>query len=144
MNERLTGQCLCGAVTVSMVPARPEIHACHCAMCRRWTGSAFLEIDAAPGTLKVEGPVRVFRSSDWAERANCGTCGAPLWWCYSDPKSEFRAVSAGLFDETGYALTKEIYIDRKPGGFAFAGDHLRLTEAEVLASLKANAEGTDQ
>lgn len=144
MTGALKGQCMCGAVTVTMVPAKPEIHACHCGMCRRWTGSAFLEIDAAPGTLKAEGPVRSFKSSDWAERASCGTCGSPLWYRLTDPKADFHAVSAGLFEDTGFALTKEIYIDRKPGGFAYAGDHPRLTEQEFLASIGVNAEGDNQ
>lgn len=144
MTTGLKGQCMCGAVTVTMVPAKPEIHACHCGMCRRWTGSAFLEIDAAPGTLNATGPVRVFKSSDWAERASCGTCGSPLWYHLTDPNADFHAVSAGLFDDTGFALTKEIYIDRKPAGFAYAGDHKRMTESEFLASIGVNAEGDNQ
>ncbi|MGB3313316.1 MAG: GFA family protein [Albidovulum sp.] len=141
MSAELKGRCMCGAVSVTMVPAKAELNACHCGMCRRWTGSAFLEIDADPGTLKAEGPVRVFKSSDWAERANCGTCGSPLWYRLSDPSAEFYAVSAGLFDDTGFPLTREIYIDRKPGGFAYAGDHPRITEQEFLASIGVDVEG---
>jgi hypothetical protein len=144
MTAPLKGQCMCGAVTVTMVPASPEIHACHCGMCRRWTGSAFMEIDAASGTLTAEGPVRTFRSSGRAERASCGTCGSPLWYRLTDPRADFHAVSAGLFDDTGFRLTKEIYVDRKPGGFAYAGDHLRMTEQEFLASIGVNAEGDNQ
>lgn len=141
----LTGHCLCGAVTVSMEPAKPELNACHCGMCRRWTGGVFIEIDARPGTLKAEGPVRSLRSSDWAERTSCATCGSPLWYRLTDPKADFHAVSAGLFDDAGgFPLTKEIYVDRKPGGFAFAGDHLRQTEAEFLASIGVSAEGEGQ
>lgn len=144
MTGDLTGRCMCGAVTVTMVPARPELHACHCGMCRRWTGSAFIEIDAAPGTLKVTGPVRSFKSSDWAERANCATCGSPLWYRLTDPRADFHAVSAGLFEDTGFPMTKEICIDLKPAGFAFAGDHERLTEAEFLTSIGVSAEGDNQ
>lgn len=133
-GRTLSGRCLCGAVTVSMEAERNEIHACHCGMCRRWTGSAFVEIDARPGTLQAKGPVRAFRSSDRAERANCADCGSPLWYRLTEPGADFHAVAAGLFDDlTGFALAKEIYIDRKPAGFAFAGDHMRLTEAEFLA-----------
>ena len=35
----LSGVCVCGAVTVTLVPALPELHACHCDTCRRWTGA---------------------------------------------------------------------------------------------------------
>jgi len=143
--SRIEGNCLCGAVTISMVPAAAELHACHCSMCRRWTGSAFLEIDAAPGTLEHQGPIRVFRSSDWAERASCATCGTPLWYALTDPTQPYHAVSAGLFDDAaGFPLTKEIYVDRKPAGFGYAGNHQRLTEAEFLASIGITNEGDDQ
>lgn len=138
----LTGRCLCGAVTVKMKPKQPELHACHCGMCRRWTGSAFLEIDAAPGTLTAEGPIKSFPSSDWAERAHCDTCGTPLWYRLTDPKTDFHAVSAGLFDDLGgFALTKEIYVDRKPEGFAYVGNHLRMTEKEFMATIAPQIAG---
>jgi len=136
----LNGRCLCGAVTLSMEAKRPEIHACHCRMCQRWAGSVFLEIDADPGTLKASGPIRAFRSSDWAERASCAECGSPLWYHLTVPGTDFHAVAIGLFDDLeGFALTKEIYVDHKPDGFAFAGDHPRQTEAEFHSARAAKA-----
>ena len=69
MAKDLNGTCLCGAVTVTFVAAEDAIGACHCDQCRRWTGSAFLEIDAVPGSLSHDGPVKTYVSSDWAERA---------------------------------------------------------------------------
>lgn len=132
----LNGRCLCGAVTVTMVPEKPELGICHCKMCRRWTGSAFVEINAEPGTLKADGPVVSFKSSDWAERAHCGTCGSPLWYHLTVPGSDFHAVSAGLFENAGgFTVTREIYIDQKPEGFEFAGDHPRLTKQEFEATI---------
>ena len=115
----LTGHCLCGAVTVSMEPAKPELNACHCGMCRRWTGGVFIEIDARPGTLKAEGPVRSLRSSDWAERTSCATCGSPLWYRLTDPKADFHAVSAGLFGTQAFTnvtftVNGTTYTTRKP------------------------------
>jgi hypothetical protein len=45
-----------------------------------------------------------------------------------------RMLSAGLFDDfAGLALGKEIFIDDKPAGYAFAGERPRLTGAEVVA-----------
>ncbi|WP_347311828.1 GFA family protein [Defluviimonas sp. SAOS-178_SWC] len=143
--KALSGQCLCGAVTVTMEARQPELHACHCDMCRRWTGSAFLEIDAAPGTIKAMGPVKVFTSSDWAERAHCDTCGTPLWYHLTVPGTDHYSVSAGLFDNLGgFALTKEIYVDQKPKGFAYAGDHLRQTKAEFMATIAPQIAGEEK
>ena len=43
-------------------------------------------------------------------------------------------IPLGLFDDpAGIPLVREIFIDRKPEAYAFAGDHPRLTEAEVMA-----------
>lgn len=141
----ITGHCLCGEVTITIVPRKAELGICHCEMCRRWTGAAFVEIDAEPGTLKAEGPVTTFKSSDWAERANCGRCGSPLWYHLTLPGTDFHAVSAGLFDDAGgLKLGQEIYIDQKPAGYAFAGDHVRLTKQEFEARIASQAEGEGQ
>lgn len=141
----LTGQCMCGAVTLEVTPKAPELHACHCETCRRWTGSAFIEIDVAPEHLKVTGPVKARQSSDWAERAWCDECGSILWYHLTVPGREFYAVSAGLFENSGgFELTKEIYIDRKPEGYAFAGKRTIMTKHEVEALFASFGEGDQQ
>lgn len=138
----MDGKCMCGAVTVSLTPKHDELHACHCDQCRQWTGSAFVEIDAAQDGLSFEGPVKTFQSSDWAQRAWCDTCGTTLWYHLTLPGTYHYGVSAGLFENAGgFALQKEIYIDRKPAGYAFAGDHLKQTKSEVEAQRASFAEG---
>lgn len=130
----LDGHCLCGAVTLRVVPAKQELHACHCEMCRRWTGSALVEVDVLPEGLEVAGPVKTFVSSDWAERAWCDTCGSTLWYKLTLPGQERYSVSAGLFEDAGgLELTREIFIDCKPRGYGFAGTHEVMTKAEVEA-----------
>lgn len=142
MAEKLNGQCMCGAVTLSIVPAEDEVHACHCEMCRRWTGSAFLAIGCAPADLEIAGPVKTIVSSDWAERAWCDACGSTLYYKVTLPGHERYTVAAGLFDAGGgLPLTEEIYIDRKPAGYAFAGDHARKTKAEIEAMFAAFGDG---
>ena len=134
----LEGRCMCGAVTLRIEPARTDLHACHCEMCRRWTGSALIEIGVDDDKLEVAGPVRTIASSDWAERAWCDGCGSCLWYRMTLPGKEHYAVSAGLFDNAGgFPLTKEIFIDCKPEGYAFAGERTRLTKQEVEAAWAA-------
>jgi hypothetical protein len=42
-------------------------------------------------------------------------------------------MNIGSFDDqTPFTLGGEIYVDAKPTGYAFAGDHPRETEAEFL------------
>ena len=50
-------------------------------------------------------------------------------------------MSVGAFDDASeFRLTREIFIDRKPDGYAFAGDHPRWTEAETFARLTPPAD----
>ena len=138
----MQGHCLCGAVTVAFEPKAPQLSACHCEMCRRWTGSAFLEIDATPGSLEFSGPVKSYASSDWAERAWCDDCGTTLWYHLTIPGHDYYSVSAGLVDDAGgLELKTEIYVDVKPDGYAFAGEHETKTKAEVEAGFAAFVEG---
>ena len=127
-----TGKCMCGAVTVILGSTSDHLRACHCDMCRRWTGSSFMTIHADGDELTYEGPVKSYASSDWAERTWCDQCGSTLWYRLTIPGREMYGVSAGLFENAaGLTLTSESYIDRKPIGFSFAGDHKRITEAQV-------------
>ncbi len=146
MTTTLTGKCLCGAVTVTITPKEPTLHACHCGMCRRWTGSALVGTAVAPDSISFEGPVRSRQSSDWAARDWCDACGSTLWYRVTIPEHAFYHVAAGLFENAGgMELTSEIFIDRKPSGYAFSGDHEVKTQAEMEAIFATmSGEGENQ
>lgn len=132
-----TGRCLCGAVSFTL-DARPEGYgACHCAMCRRWSGGIELGVMTDVERVRFEGAehIRTYVSSDWAERGFCGTCGSSLYWKLTAPGDHqgMMSISAGALDSLdGLELTSEVFIDHKPAGHAFAGDRHRMTEADVL------------
>lgn len=132
----MQGGCVCGSVRFEATPEARESHACHCETCRRWVGSATLSVMVAAEDIRFEGSehIRSYRSSDWAERAWCDRCGTTLYYHLTiEPRS--YALSLGLFDEPdGMPLVREIYIDRKPDGYAFAGEHERWTKAETEAT----------
>lgn len=130
---RLEGQCLCGAVTVRATPKRRQVEACHCTMCRRWSGLAYLGVQCG-SEVEIEGEEHVvrYRSSDWAERGFCGRCGSNLFFHYL-PKDTYGLL-AGLFpDDSLQPLSEEIFIDQKPDYYAFAGNAEKMTGAEVMA-----------
>ena len=73
-----------------------------------------------------------FASSEWAERGFCKTCGTNLFY-YLKPADQY-VICVGAFDDPKpFRLVGEIYIDKKPEGYAFAGDLPKQTEAEFLA-----------
>ena len=43
-NEK-KGKCLCGAVHISATAMSKHVGACHCGMCRKWTGGPLLAVD---------------------------------------------------------------------------------------------------
>ena len=128
----IKGQCLCGAVTVTAQTNNPKMRACHCEMCRQHTSGAFFSIQTVQGSEVVEGPFQTYRSSEWAERGFCGTCGSTLW--YGTVEDQVRNFAAGLFPNAGGArMVIEFFADQCPQGYALAGDHKKLTSAETIA-----------
>lgn len=130
-TERIHGRCLCGAVTVSVVPSSKGLTACSCDMCRQHTSSVFIAVQANPETVTVEGPAKSFRSSEWAERGFCETCGSTLW--YGTVHDGARYLAAGLFENAGgQKVGLEFFADQTPDGYRLAGDHQRLSAAETI------------
>jgi hypothetical protein len=141
-----TGGCLCGAVRYTLSAPPAAFGACHCGMCRRWTGGIDLGIEVLPGGIvwDADATLKTYQSSDWAERGFCGTCGGNLFWRLTvpGPMQGLLALGAGTLDDmTGLAFASEVYIDAKPEGYAFAGDRKRMTEAEVMAMVADMPEG---
>lgn len=134
-----SGGCLCGAVRFDACNVPASFGICHCRMCRRWTGSALLEVSIKTEDLTWTGTdhIGVHKSSNWAERAWCRSCGTNLFFRHTRKDKWFGSTELpiGIFDDPdGFALTHEIYTDHKPDSFAFSGEgHKRLTRANVLA-----------
>ena len=138
MSDR-TGGCLCGAVRFSARGVGTAFGACHCEMCRRWTGSALLGITVPEGNVTWEGAEHIAtrQTSGWAERAWCRECGSGLWFrvTMDSAYSGKLELPIGLFDDAGgLTMTNEIYIDHKPDSFAYAGTGRNLmTRADCVA-----------
>jgi hypothetical protein len=130
-----TGRCLCGAVRFSAAHVETDYHACHCGMCRRWSGGApFFATAATDVVFEDTAQLGTYASSAWAERGFCKACGSTLFYFLKPTRTYMMSV--GAFDDASpFRLVREIFIDRKPDGYALAGDHPRWTEAETFARL---------
>ncbi len=141
MSASLKGQCLCGAVQFTATPKADEMGVCHCSMCRRWAGGAFMAVSCGT-SVKIEGDshLGVYASSEWGERCFCKSCGSTLFWRMRDGSNV--AVSAQAFEDPGaFAFTTEIFIDEKPANYEFANPTTRHTGAEMRAQLEAHLAG---
>jgi hypothetical protein len=78
-----TARCLCGGVRLNLYAEPGPIDLCHCAMCRRETGSAFAcnAPIAAESVSVVAGAehLRAYESSPGKDRVFCGRCGSPVF-----------------------------------------------------------------
>lgn len=130
-----TGKCLCGGVTFKAEGIDPHVHACHCSMCRNWTGGPMMAASVASIEFQGEELIERYQSSEWAERGFCKTCGTSLFYHLKEPSMYIMAT--GSFDDAEqFAIAGEIYIDEKPSGYNFAGDHPRMTGEEFMATMQ--------
>lgn len=130
---RLTGHCLCEGVKFE-VSSPAHLDACHCGQCRRWSGSPNMSLDFTPVVFETNKTLKWFKSSEWAERGFCGTCGSSLFYrLVEDPTKMTVCVGAINDMPDDVKITKEFFIDEKPAFYTFEGEREKLTGAEVFA-----------
>lgn len=100
MNAR--GQCLCGAVSFSIqFPSRWVAH-CHCTMCQRAHGAAFVtwvSVNTAQFQwLDPQQSLRWYQSSTDGERGFCSQCGSSLFFRSSSWPGETHIARANFID----------------------------------------------
>ena len=132
-------QCLCGAVQFEVGVKAREMGVCHCSMCRRWSGGAFMAVGCENVTFQNEAAVGVYSSSEWGERCFCKACGSTLMWRSKD--GEHQAVSVQTFADPGsFRFASQIFIDEKPASYSFAETTRNMTGAEVMAAFSGGAQ----
>ena len=136
----MKGACLCGAVTIEVARHEPGVSACHCGLCRRWSGAAFWGFVAPEEAVNVTGAVTTFRSSDFAERGFCATCGTHLWF-RDDGDAAYELLPGFFEDMADAALTREVYADRAFRCVPLQGGHERVSKADYETTSSHVADG---
>ena len=98
MADRMTGGCQCGRIRYVAEIDGDDAYLCHCRMCQRATGGvsiAFRNVTKAAVTWERE-PDR-YRSSPFAQRGFCSTCGTPLTFEFDDGNN--LDLTLGSFDD---------------------------------------------
>ena len=95
----VTGGCLCGAVRYEASAPPDNTSYCHCRMCQRNVGNVFALHTTFPATALrfTKGSPKIYRSSAFAERGFCASCGSPLTFRYR-ARPETIAVTVGSLD----------------------------------------------
>jgi len=100
-------------------------------MCQRWSSGMFMGVHATTHEI-TEGAqaVSTYKSSPWAERSFCKTCGSNLY--YSMDSMDGVSFGLGLFDSTeGIACETEYFTDLRHKEIAFTNKPTSLTSTEI-------------
>lgn len=118
-----TGKCLCGAVRFTIDgPLRPSV-ACHCEQCRRTSGHHVSATACAADHLTFEADEGLswYRSTDFAERGFCRTCGSSLFYRLLQdgaPGPRVSVMSGSLDTPTGLPTAGHIFCGEKSDYYA--------------------------
>ncbi|MEM8779439.1 MAG: GFA family protein [Cyanobacteria bacterium P01_G01_bin.49] len=127
------GSCLCGAVNLSTISMSHHVGACHCSMCRKWSGGSLLVVECESDvSFSGEENIGIYESSEWAERGFCQKCGSHLF--YKLKQNNQYYIPVGIFDNSkDLVFDHQIFIDEKPEYYAFANETKNMTGEEVFA-----------
>ena len=117
-TDSASGRCLCGAVTFSVgFPTKWVAH-CHCTLCQRAHGAAFVTwVSAEAQRFQVgdaERMLRWYRSSAGAERGFCSRCGSSLFFRSETWPGEVHVARANLISA----------LDREPQVHGYYDTHV--------------------
>lgn len=115
MTGTIQGGCLCGAVRYEVRGAFGRTGHCHCSICRRFHGAAFVTWTfVSPEQFHwVKGAdcVRAYKSSANHERLSCEHCGSRL--AAGSPGQVFEVVLASVDGDPGVRPAEHIFVDSR-------------------------------
>ncbi len=122
----VSGACFCRAVQFRVdLPSKWVAH-CHCTMCRRAHGAAFVTWVGMDETHchaeDREGLLRWYHSSPEAERGFCSRCGSTLFFRSSRWAGELHIVLANFDDDVDRAPETHVFYDTHVDWFRVVDD----------------------
>lgn len=111
MNTRLReGGCLCGQVRYRVLGEPIGVGHCHCTMCQKAAGAAFVTFAGFPmeNFEIVKGKPALYKSSSIAERMFCANCGTALTFQFVKQRNRMGVTVCSLDDPA--SVTPEHHI----------------------------------
>ncbi|NQZ10396.1 MAG: GFA family protein [Algicola sp.] len=128
MNS-IHGSCLCGEVTFTYQPPSLWSAHCHCSLCQKAHGAAFvtwvgfneqrMQISASDGAL------RWYASTPQAQRGFCHECGSTLFFRSSRWPGEIHVVRANINSKVDLQPKAHVYWDTHVNWFEFEDELAR-------------------
>ena len=116
MNNRASGQCLCGAIKYEIDEIGARLGHCHCSMCRKFHGAAFATLAEAKDIhfrwVSGEDMLVSYTAENGTTRRFCRICGSSMTFAPSDDSGEKVEFALGTLDDE---------IDGKPDAHIYVG-----------------------
>jgi hypothetical protein len=127
MTQNHTGRCLCGAVSYVAIGPPVIVAQCHCAACRRLSGTGHTVGAMFPaGAVSVTGAVGTYSyASDQASevtKAFCAACGSPIYGKNTRAPDHITLTLGTMDDATGLEVEVVIFARDKPHWDALGPD----------------------
>lgn len=136
-TQSIKGHCLCEKVNFTAELEATSVAACHCSICQRWGGSAYMSVDTgSTASFTGQESITRFDSSDWAERGFCSHCGTHLFYRLKDNNQHFIPIGA-LQSTEGLVFDHEIFVEEQCPVYQFANETKKMTGEEVFAAFAA-------
>lgn len=136
----ICGGCLCGGVQFEIERATGPFELCHCARCRKVSGSAFMaglgvraeDFRFVCGQELIKTYEAPTLEAPPAYRVSfCGRCGSPV--PDPPPGADWFEIPAGLLDDDPQVRPdKHIFVDRKSAWFTIVDALPQLTKAQLI------------
>ncbi|MES2886078.1 MAG: GFA family protein [Pseudomonadota bacterium] len=132
----IVGGCLCGGIRYQYQGVIEEISMCHCSMCRKAQGSAYVAVSPINAALfaitKGAELLKEYRAVPHKARVFCSHCGSPLYSARDDLPNVKRlrlgTVETPFECKNGY----HIYVGSKAGWEILADDLPQHEEMPLL------------
>ncbi len=154
----INGGCLCGAVRYEASEPPFEVGTCHCRMCQKWTGSAFMVMARFSRTAIrfTKGEPKLYKSSSIKEKGFCSNCGSSLFDQYLVSKAKKSTlhlhpdmiwIQVGTFDNPdAVSIDHHCGVESQLNWVHFDDDfpRVRCDEDAELAAAFAEAEAGEE
>lgn len=124
--NKVSGRCLCEAVTYEIEGKFGPAYNCHCSKCRRWHGAPFRARASIAASqfkwLSGKEHITYYKSSENVTKSFCSICGSNLISTYQDDPNVIGIALGPLEQHPGVAPSAHIFVESKSPWYAITDD----------------------
>jgi hypothetical protein len=125
-HSMITGSCLCNGVRYEYAGSIEEISLCHCSMCRKAQGSAYVAVSPLEVSkfriIQGQELLKEFRAVPHKARIFCSNCGSPIYSARDDLPHVVRLRLGTVDTRFRCGNTYHIFTDSKADWEVIADD----------------------